>query len=280
MTVSRIEQRRPFSRGVWELYGSLDIFDAANEERFPIAHLPYIAVVAEVAAIAAIIFGTRRVRQALGGAGKELDIPERIHEAVAQSGMPARVASIVATEFSILYYALAVWRRNPFVPAHAHAFSYHRRSGLVAILYTILAAAAIELAALDLLLRARHRTAANAFLVVDAFAVLWILGLARAVTLRPILITPDELLIRGGIQWSLDVPRSAIDSVITGRVATPTKRTPGYLRTTLGQPNVLIGLSRPFVARGPYGITRSVTQVGLSLDDPNTFSLALATTPE
>jgi hypothetical protein len=137
MTVSRIEQRRPFSRGVWELYGSLDIFDAANEERFPIAHLPYIAVVAEVAAIAAIIFGTRRVRQALGGAGKELDIPERIHEAVAQSGMPARVASIVATEFSILYYALAVWRRNPFVPAHAHAFSYHRRSGLVAILYTI-----------------------------------------------------------------------------------------------------------------------------------------------
>jgi len=146
-------------------------------------------------------------------------------------------------------------------------------------LYTVLATAVIELAALEFLLRALHPVAANIFLVVDALAVLWILGYARAVRLRPILITDDALLIRGGIQWSLDVPRSAIETADVGKVKAPGKRTPGYLRATMGQPNVLITLTQPVVATGAYGTTRTVTRVGFAVDDPSTFSLALAQAP-
>jgi len=146
-------------------------------------------------------------------------------------------------------------------------------------LYTVLATAVIELVALEFLLRALHPVAANVFLVVDAFAVLWILGYARAVQLRPILVTGDALLIRGGLRWSVDVPRSAIEAVDVGRVKAPDKRTPGYLRATTGQPNVLLTLTAPLVATGAYGETRTVTRVGFSVDDPNTFSLALAQAP-
>lgn len=238
----------------------------------------YLGIPAEVAVFGLIAIGVGRARRRLATAGLHLDLPERIHSVLAQSGLPARVAAIVATEFSILYYAGAVWRRHPFVPPQARAFSYHRRNGLLAILYAVLATAVIELAALELLLRARHHLAANIFLAFDVIAVLWILGFARAVQLRPTLVTADALLIRAGMQWSLDVPRSAIETVAVGRVKAPGKRTPGYLRATMGQPNVLITLARPVVATGAYGITRTVTHVGLSLDDPNTFSLALATT--
>jgi len=235
-------------------------------------------VTAEVAAIALLAVGVRRAKRRLPAAGVELDLPERTHSLLTQSGMPARIAAIVATEFSILYYAVAAWRRPPFVPPRAGAFSYHKRNGLLGILYAILGAALVELTALEVLLRARHPVAANVFLVVDAFAVLWIVGFARAIQLRPILITPDSLLVRGGMQWSLSVPRSAVESFVVGRVRAPDKRTPGYVRATMGQPNVLVTLTGSVVAMGAYGTTRTVTRVGFAVDDPNTFSLALAGT--
>jgi hypothetical protein len=57
---------------------------------------------------------------------------------------------------------------------------------------------------------------ANVFLISGAFAVLWILEFARTVQLRPNLVTADALLVRGGMQWALDVPRSTIESVVPG----------------------------------------------------------------
>jgi hypothetical protein len=89
-----------------------------------------------------------------------------------------RNAGVVATEFSILYYALAVWRRKPFAPARARASSNHRKNGLLALLYTVLATAVIDPHWNSF--SALHLVAAHIFLVVDAFAVLWILGYARA----------------------------------------------------------------------------------------------------
>ena len=243
-----------------------------------VRYIRYLGIPAELAVLGLIVVGVRRARGRLAAAGVELDVPERIHAVLAPS-IPRRVAGVVATEFSILYYALTVWRRAPFAPTRARAFSYHRKNGILAILYTVLATAVIELAALEFLLRALHPVAANIALVVDAFAVLWILGYARAVQLRPILITDDALLIRGGIRWSLDVPRSAIETVDIGRVKAPGKRTPGYLRATMGQPNVLITLTRPLIATGAYATARTVTRVGFTVDDPNTFSLALAQAP-
>jgi len=241
-------------------------------------YIRYVSIAVELAVISLIGVAVLRARHRLATGGVELDVPERILAVLAQTAVPRRVARIFATESSILYYALAAWRRKPFTPQGARAFSYHKQNASLAILYAILGTAIVELAALDLLLRAHHHVAANVFLVVDALAVVWILGYARAVQLRPILVTSDTLFVRGGMQWSLDVPRSAIESIAVGRVKFPDKRTPEYLRATMGQPNVLITLTCPLVATGAYGLTRRVTRLGLSVDDPNTFSLALSPT--
>jgi hypothetical protein len=160
-----------------------------------------------------VVFGNCMARRRLAAAGVELDLSERTHTVLARSAMPARIAGIVATEFSILYQALAAWRRPAFAPAQSRAFSYHRENGLLGILYAILGSAIVELAALEFLLRARHHVAANVFLC-----------------------------------------------------------------ATMGQTNVLATLTGPLVAVGAYGTTRTVTRVGSSVDDPNTFSLALAAT--
>src|SRR5690242_13074954 len=95
-----------------------------------------------------------------GAARATLDVPERIHDALTAGGLPAAAARALATEAAVFYYALAAWRSRPFVPPGASAFSYHRRNAYAATLYAIVGMAIVEMAAVDLLVRSRHVTAA------------------------------------------------------------------------------------------------------------------------
>ena len=81
-------------------------------------------------------------------------MPERIRAVLGGSAMQSRVVEIVATEASLFYYAFAAWRRRPFVPSSARAFSYHKRNSLAAIFYTLCIASAVETGAVHFLLRA------------------------------------------------------------------------------------------------------------------------------
>ena len=225
----------------------------------------------EIGAVAVLVLAALLRRR--GYREQTLDVPEAIHDALGKVGLPDRAARMLATEAAIFYYALASWRQRPFVPAGAKSFSYHRRNAFAAILYAVFGAALVEMAAVDLIVRARHASAANVLLFVDALAAVWFLGFARAVQLRPILLERDRLLIRNGLNASVDVPR-ANATIAFGRVRAPARGTPGYLRAAMGEPNALITLREPAAARRAYGKTRVVDQIGLVLDDPKGFESA------
>jgi len=236
----------------------------------------YLGIPLELAVVGFIIVGVRRTRRALNASGIELDVPERIRLVLGGSSMQSRIADVVATETSVFYYALASWRRTPFVPVNAQAFFYHKKNGYAALLYTLFMVSMIEMVAIDFLVRLHHPTAANVMLAIDLFAGVWILGLARAVQQRPILLSATELHVRNGLQWRLDIPRQAIASIHFGRQRQLPNRAPGYLRAALGQPNVMIELRESMRARGPYGIERMVQRVGLVLDDAKAFEKAMS----
>jgi hypothetical protein len=210
--------------------------------------LRYLAIPFEIAAITAIAIGVRN--------------------------MPPRVAAAVETERAILYYAFVSWFRKSTEPDGTLPFSYHTRNGYAGILYTIIFLSIIETTAVDFVLRVHHRFAANVLLALGAFAALWLLGFARAVQLRPILVSSEMLHLRMGLQWMLDVPRANIASIDYGRTKAPRKGTPGYLRMA-PQPNAILTLREPMQACGPYGIRRDVTHVGLAIDDLQGFQRAL-----
>jgi hypothetical protein len=235
----------------------------------------YLGIPFELAVITLVVVGIRRTHRRLLAAGVELDVPERIEAVLADSPLSRRVGGIVATEMSMLFYALASWGRKPFLPASARAFSYHRQNAYAAILYTVFFASLVELSVVHVFLRTVAPRAALAVLVLSAFGAVWILGFARAVQLRPIVLTGDELRVRSGLQWRLDIPRSAIARIEFGRVKAPGKRTPGYLRAALGAPNALVTLREPLRASGAYGMVRDVTGVGLVLDDVKGFQAAI-----
>jgi hypothetical protein len=233
----------------------------------------YFGVPFELAVIGFIIARVRETARR-HGSDAALDIPERLRLAFGGS----RVADVVAMEMSVFYFALASWRRKPFVPPGASGFAYHKKNGYAGLLYTIMRVALVEAIALDFLIRVKHPTAANIFLAVDLFTAVWILGLARGVQLRPILVTRDAIHIRNGLQWRLDIARDQVSRIELGKVDAPPKRTPGHLRAAPGRPNVLIELREPVRAHGPYGLTREVRCVTLALDDVAGFERALQMT--
>ena len=236
----------------------------------------YFGLPFELAVVGIIIAKVAQTARRHTASGVELDVPERIRLALGGSSMQSRVADIVAMETSIFYYALASWRRAPFVPSHATAFSYHKKNGYLGILYTIVPIALVEAIALDFVIRVKHPTAANIFLAIDLFAALWMLGLARGVKLRPVLVTRDAIQVRNGLQWRLDIPRAEISRIDCGKVMVPPKGSREHLRVAPGRPNVLIELRTPLRASGPYGYTRTVRQVSLALDDVAGFQQAIA----
>ena len=227
----------------------------------------------EVAAVALIVLFAvwRRGREpGRSGERRQADVPEQIRDALSGAGLGDGAASALATEAAVLYYALAAWKRKPFAPPGARAFSYHRRNAYAAILYAVVGAAVIEMVAVDLIVRASHVKAANVLFIVDVLAAIWLLGFVRAVQLRPIVLTADALLIRNGLAASVDVPLA--DATIEfGRVRAPAKGTPRYLRAAMGQPNALITLREPAMVRRAYGRARLVDRIGLVLDDPKSF---------
>lgn len=228
-----------------------------------------LAITLEVAGVATLVFFATLHRN--GRAADDLiDVPERIQDSLASTGLPESAARALAVEGAVFYYALLAWRSKPFTPQGARSFSYHRRNAYAATLYAVVGAALVEMAVVDLLVRSHHPTVANALFVIDALGLIWMMGFARSVQLRPILLTADSLRVRNGLVATVDVPR-ADTTIEFGRVRAPAKGTPGYVRAALGQPNALVTVSRPVTLRRAYGSARQVRQIGLVLDDPKGF---------
>lgn len=222
----------------------------------------------------------RRVQRAVResrAAAESMDVVEVIRGAVC-GGIPlARVADVVTSEVAILYYGLFSWRTRPVVGVRDLAFSYHRKSGYVALLGTLAAVTVVEAAVVHLLVQGWSRTAAWVLTALSAYGLLWLLGFLQAVRLRPILLGPDALHLRSGLRWSARIPYELISRVAPAGIAPPDRRAPGYLHAApLGSPRLLVELDGTVDAEGLYGLTRrGVSRIGITVDDLPGFTAEL-----
>ena len=185
-------------------------------------------------------------------------------------------ANVLAFEIGLFYYALFSWR-TPLPDASKHvAFSYHKKNGYGTVLAGILVVMLIEMIALHTLLWLRNPGMAWVVTALSLYGIMWFLGDWRAVCLRPILVEKDALIVRIGLRWTMQVPFGAIAWVRPVQAKPPSRKTPGYLNAILlGTPQYLIAFKKPIVAHGLYGMRRTITTLGLAVDDPASFETAL-----
>jgi hypothetical protein len=180
-----------------------------------------------------------------------------------------RVAAVLATEMAVYYYAFGAWRRRPDALREEGAFSIHRQSGAAALFGMLAAVTVMEAALVHLVAMRWSRSAAWVLTALSAYAVVWLVGMSRAIVLRPVLVGDGEIVVRSGIMWTVRVPVTAIAAVDRG--PTFDMKVPPAC-----QPNVVLRFAEPVVARGVYGVTRRVASVGIAVDDREAFERALA----
>ena len=226
---------------------------------------PLVAASVEVAAVALVVTRMRRSLRHSQGA----DMLERIEAVILNFVRLPRAAAIAAGEMAVFYYALASWGRRPEAPRGLQAFSIHERSGAASLFAALAAISAIEVPLVHLLVMRWNVKAAWVLTAIGIYGGIWLLGMSRALALRPILVGRGELVIRSGILWTIRVPLDRIVSIRAGGAASDLRLCPG------SDPNLTIEFAEPVTALGMFGIRRRVTRVALAVDDPAGFQRSL-----
>ena len=158
--------------------------------------------------------------------------------------------------------------------AEQTTFTYRtaRSGGLV---FGLSMAIVVETIALHALLMRRHPIAAWLLTASSLYVIWWLISDYRAM---------GSGTLRVGATLDLDIGRRASVSFPSAQVASVTrptwrerpKRAPDYLNATKpAEPNVLIVTTEPVRARLTGGVHRSVTRIGLHVDEPEAFVAAV-----
>jgi hypothetical protein len=188
--------------------------------------------------------------------------------------LPAAVNALTA-ELVILYYALFSWGAKPHIAANTQPFTIYKRAGRAELLSVLPIACVFEIIPVHLLLQRWNAAIAWGATALSAYAMIWLIGVARSFRLRPTLVAHDYVSLRYGVMFQLQVPRALIATLRRAGAGDAQFALP---RRT--EPTHCIEFTRELTAEGLFGSQKRVIRVALTPDDPLAFERAWGQTLE
>jgi hypothetical protein len=178
---------------------------------------------------------------------------------------------VAGAELALLYYVFAGPRRP--TPSGPQVFSYIESSGLAGLLLALGLGASVEGLGVHWIVHPSSPRLAWALVALDAYTLMWLFAAYQAARLRPVVLEGERLLVRTSLVWTVDVPlcRIAAVTAVGASSGAANGKTPRgrVLRAALGAPpELLLVLKAPVVARGPFGVQRTVDVIALHVDEP------------
>ena len=227
-----------------------------------------VASVLEVGTLGYAAVRARRLWHAYQAAQTQsADFLDNLHSATEL--VLGRLGGVIATEFALGRYALlGGWARPEVGPAEV-AFSTYQKSGFVALLATAAGLSVVEMAAAHLMVGHWYPGVAWGLTIPSGYSLLWLLAHGQAVRCRPVLVSPQALVVRIGMIWRVTIPLCDILDVQT--LMEEPRAKAGQLnaaRLLLVAPNLMLTLATPQVVHGPYGLHRTVCRLAIYVDEP------------
>jgi hypothetical protein len=232
-----------------------------------------VAGLCELALVGFVVVQVRSRIRRRPDRGERDYLVDAINGAVRRVFILPQVAGILATEFSILYYALLSWWAVPHVPTDAQAFTIYKKSAHRDLLYGMALVSVIEMAPAHLLLHQWRPLWAWIATGTSLYAAVWLIGLARSIELSPVLVGPDYVDVRYGLLFRLRIPREMIARV---RRAQPEDATSAAVLPRRSEPNLSIELTAPMEAEKLFGAHKRVKCIAVAADEEGAFAEALA----
>ena len=181
--------------------------------------------------------------------------------------LPNKVIGLFTTEVSMFYYALFTWKRPNLARG---SFSYHKNSGIQALLYALLMAVVIETVAIHFLLIQWSVVAAWVLSALSVYTGLQVFAYIKSIPRRPTTLEHDVLTVRNGLMTNCKVPLANIQKMEVFRGDLP-EAYEDVKKVSLFYQNVVLHLDKEVEVEGLYGITKSANAIAFYVDDVDSF---------
>ncbi|MGI8495782.1 MAG: hypothetical protein ACR2L1_10810, partial [Pyrinomonadaceae bacterium] len=214
-----------------------------------------------------IIYKARKTYQSLGES--DLDTMENLRETFCREFPMKSIGGALAFEISGFYYAFFSWRKK----RGALFFTYYKNNGVLALLTVIIFLVTIETLILHFLVAGWSSTTAWILTIFSAYFIFQLFAHGKAIYLRPIKFTSDEIFIRCGLFGDTKIKLNEIEKVeIVNQSFEVNKEAVNF--TPLGkftQPNVKIVLRENATLNGFYGFRKNFKIIFLAIDEIERF---------
>ncbi|MFK7934317.1 MAG: hypothetical protein AB8G22_12465 [Saprospiraceae bacterium] len=129
-----------------------------------------------------------------------------------QQVLPGRVGILLATEIAVVYYGIIAWRKHLLA---ANEYHYHKKSGIILVLYVFIGLLAGETFAMHILVEKWSPTVAWVLTGLSVYSAFQIIALTRSMSRRPIIMDKenDTLYLRYGFFSEATIKISDIERV-------------------------------------------------------------------
>jgi hypothetical protein len=179
--------------------------------------------------------------------------------------LPRSLVIPVVTEIAVFYYGFIYWKKRNL---NKNEFSYHKESGTIALLASIIFIVAIETFVLHILLSKWSNIAAWILTFLSIYSGVQLFGFLKSMYKRPISIENGKLLICYGImnETSIDLRNIASIEFSSKDIELNTETRKLSFLGELESHNVVIRLKEENTLNGLYGIKRKYKNLALHLD--------------
>ena len=184
--------------------------------------------------------------------------------------LPKKLVLPFATEIAVIYYGFINWRSRSIAE---NEFTYHKTSGTPALFGAIIFIIGIEIFALHILLMGWSELLAWILSGLSIYTAVQVLGFAKSLSQRPILVDENGLNLHYGILNEVKIPFEDIDQI---QLSTKSVENMEEAKTLspigdLEGHNVMIRLNRRSTMTGLYGIRKDFKTLALYVDNPKEF---------
>ena len=236
--------------------------------------MTWVLPVVELSVFSILILKIRKlVRTFKETKSQESDFFTALQQA-AQDILPGFVGKAFATEISGFYYGFLHWKKIKLAQNH---FSYHKKSGTVALLAAVIFIVLVETTVLHLVLSRWSVVVAWVLSGLSIYTAFQLFAFLRSLSKRPYILDGTKLFLRYGILSEAVLDIRDIERIELSRKTLPADKSIRKL-SPLGEldaHNVLLFLKEERTLQGLYGQAKNYQNLAIYVDQPEAFKKML-----
>lgn len=238
-------------------------------------YLSYLKMVLPVIELVVLIMIFRRARKVIKDYRQSrqhfIYFTDTFEEVIKKVLGNSPVTSLAVTEMAIIYYSIAGWfKKFKCAQRDAVIFSYHKKSGIMALSGVLFFITIVETAVMHVFVRAFSIVLAWLLTGLGIYFLFWFLGFLHSIRLQPIVLHQGKLYIRAGMIWRVAIPLSDIAEIRP--VTLFERKKTGELRVSVFiTPNFAIHMKDPVNVKGIFRVKRNIQRIGIFIDDAQLF---------